>query len=182
MSLSTAATLVLQRNYLLIQKNLWICLGISMLKIFPVNLFFFSLEVMCLEVHFEIVRVFVSCNFNIKKESPYLHLMKWAARLGFILSLCQGDMRIGENLTAFCFRSGNGEDQEFCLKRAILHLTVSYFLNFYLKVKFSTSRSCSSSLEFIGPYQIKSTSNKNAFRYIQSQSNEEWFPTAYVML
>lgn len=137
--------------------------------------FSFPPEIMYLKVHFEIVMVFVSCTFNIKKESPHLHLMKWASRLGFILPICQGDMRMGENLTELGFRSGNGEHQEFCLKRAILHLTVSsYFLNFHLKVKFNMSRSCSSSLEFIGPYQTKSTSNKNAFRYIQSQSNEDW--------
>lgn len=157
-------------------------LGTFMLKMFPGNIFFFSRSYV-LGSTFWNNHCVCKLYFQYKKESPHLHLMKWAARLGFILPMCQGEMRMGENLTALSFRSGNGEDQEFCLKRAILHLTVSsYFLNFHLKVKFNMSRSCSSSLEFIGPYRIKSTSNENAFRYIQSQSNEEWFPPACVML
>lgn len=145
-----AATLVLQIKDLLIQKSLWVCLGTFMLKLFLGN-FFFTRSYVLGSTFWNGHCVF-KLYFQYRKDSPHLHLRKWAARLGFILPMCQGDMRMGEKLTALGFRSENDEDQEFCLKRAILHLTVSsYFLNFHLKVKFSMSRSCSSSLEFIGP-------------------------------
>lgn len=113
---SMATTLMWQKMIYWFRKAYeFICVH-SCWKYFQGTVFLFSLEVMGLDIHFEIVAVFVSCIFNKKKiKSPDLHLMKWAASLGFRLPEWQGDMRMGENLTALGFRSENGEGQGLSL-------------------------------------------------------------------
>lgn len=49
--------------------------------------------------------------FQHEKETPSLHLTKWAESLGFRIPMWQGDVGKKGSLTVLVFRSGNGESQ-----------------------------------------------------------------------
>lgn len=160
---SMAATLMWQKMIYWFRKaREFICVH-SCWKYFQGTVFLFSLEVMGLEVHFEIVAVFVSCIFNTKKNNIPRPAPDEVSSKPWIQTSCvirrHEDGR-KSNCTwlqvrewwrsrivfeLFCFPQN-------CLKRMILNLAVSsYLLSYHLEVKSSMSRSGSSSLEFVGP-------------------------------